>query len=78
MARRMRWLSPRRGVPARAAEGEVGQPHPLEEGEPGLDLLEDLLGDLGLGLGEGEVVHKVQGLGDRLVAEGVNVHPPLR
>ncbi len=76
VARRMRWLSPPERVPAWPAEGEVGQPHPLEEGEPGLDLLEDLLGDLGLGLGEGEVVHKVRGRGDRLVAEGVNVHPP--
>ena len=42
MARRMRWLSPGEGA-CLAAEGEVGQPHPLEEGEPGLDLLEDLL-----------------------------------
>ena len=59
-----------------AAEGQIGQPHALQEGQAGADLLEDLLGNLGLGFRQGQMIHKIQGVGDGFVAEFVDIQVP--
>ena len=64
--------------PGLAVQGQVGKAHALEEAQAGLDLLQDLPGDLGLGLGEDQSVHKGQGLVHRLVTEFVDVQSAHR
>ena len=56
-------------------QGEVLQAHRLEEAQPAFDLLQNALRNAHLDLGQLQMVHKVQGLGHRLAAEGVNVQP---
>ena len=62
----------------RPAQGQVLQPHALEEAQPVLDLLEDALGDAHLLLAQLQVLDEVQGLGHRLAAEVVDVDAPHR
>ena len=57
------------------AQGQVGQAHALQKGQAGADLLQDLLGDLGLGLGQRELVDEGDGVRLGLVAEFVDVQP---
>ena len=59
-------------------EGEVLQPHRLEEPQPVFDLLQDLGGDHGLGLVQDQLLHKIQGLGDALAAEAVDIQAAHR
>ena len=78
VARRMRWLSPPERVPALAADRvRYCSPTDWQEAQPGPDLLQDLLRRSGLRLGEGAGWStKSRASVDRLVAEGVDVHPP--
>ena len=48
----------------------------MQEGQAGADLLEDLLGNLGLGFCQGQMIHKIQGVGDGFVAEFVDIQVP--
>ncbi len=46
----------------RAGEGQVAQPHVVQKAQPRVDLLEDLRGDHGLLLGEGQALEELPGV----------------
>ena len=60
----MRWASPPESVPAGPVEAEVVEADVEQEAEPGVDLLDDPLGDLALAHGEVDVVEEARGIGD--------------
>ena len=62
----------------RAGEGQVLEAHTLEEAQAGLDLLQNPRGNAHFLLAQLQVLHKVQGVGHRLAAEGVDVDAPHR
>ena len=55
-----------------AAQRQVFQPHRVQKAKPGTDLLEDLIGNALLLFGEGQVLHELQRLSDRQLAEVVD------
>jgi hypothetical protein len=61
----MRWASPPERVAAARSSAQVVQAHIEQEAEPGVDLLDDPLGDLPLAVGEVDVIEERRGILDR-------------
>jgi hypothetical protein len=61
-----------------AAKCQVLEPHAPEEAQPGADLLQNLVGDHGLGPGEGQALHEPQGLGHRQRGEIIDAAAAYR
>ena len=76
VARRMRWLSPPERVAAERLRVRYSSPTLRRNPQPGADLLEDAVGDHGLGLRQRQMVYEVQGLHHALGGQLVDVDAP--
>ena len=57
------------------AQGQVGKAHALQEGQAGANFFQNLLGDLGLRLGQRQIIDKGDSIRHGLVAELVDIQP---